>query len=99
MKKPIIPDFPESFKKLKELNNRNFKILLRSEQTVIPGVRMYETRMVLQCPFCSMKFKVISKYSHIGDATMEPSNCPNCNFPYNVLLALIKRCNKKKTEP
>jgi hypothetical protein len=38
----------------------------------------------LQCPFCGFKFKAIERFGCFH-GTRKPENCPNCDFPRNIL--------------
>lgn len=90
--KPPIPKLPKTRKGLGDLLKKKLKVL-REGEIVSAGGGVYHpggmalSNIDLECPFCGMKFTAVRK-SGCFHHSITPNNCPNCNFPHNVLRAL-----------
>lgn len=101
--KPPIPKLPKTIKELNALLEKRLTALWESKPVSEYGGEYHPggiavTDVELGCPFCGMKFKAVRK-SGCFMHDLSPGTCPNCNFPTNVLNALMnlsKRGKRKK---
>lgn len=98
--KPPIPELPKTIRKLEALLRKDFKVLGESEPVSAYGGEYHPggvalTNVELECPFCGMKFKA-TRRSGCFLSDLSPNYCPNCNFPSNVLQAVMTLWEKKR---
>jgi hypothetical protein len=87
------PPIPEDIEKLEEIVNKDFEIIER-ERPEIFGTDL-ECAIKLRCPFCKSEFtghESSGCFHHV----ILPMNCPVCEFPSNIMQALIEQRKKTK---
>lgn len=104
MDKPAIPELPKTIEELESLLKERFKVLSTTDPiSATTGGEWHAGDIALtiserECPFCGMQFQATVRSGCFG-GSVNPHSCPNCNFPNNVVHALLRnRRNKKKKE-
>lgn len=97
--KTPIPELPKTIEELNDLLRKDLKVLEESEPVSAFGGEYHPgglalTNVELECPFCGMKFKAVRR-SGCFLSDLSPNDCPNCNFPRNVLQATMSLLEKK----
>ena len=91
-RKPV-PKLPNDLDALGKLATRHFT-LVESKQNGGGGYGGESAFwIVVECPFCGFHFDAIER-SGCFHASMAPENCPNCNFPRNIINATYGLVNK-----
>ena len=91
-RKPV-PKLPNDLDALGKLATRHFTLVERKQNRGEGHCGESVCWMVVECPFCGFHFDVIER-SGCFHASMAPENCPNCNFPRNILNATYGLVNK-----
>jgi hypothetical protein len=87
------PPIPEDIEKLKEIASKSFEIIER-QQPEIFGTNS-ECAIKLRCPFCNSEFTG-HESSGCFHYIILPMNCPVCEFPSNIIRALMEQCKKTR---
>lgn len=97
--KTPIPALPKTLEELNKLAEKKLKILSETSPVDQHGGEYHPggvavTSLEMECPFCEMKFKG-GRSSGCFMNDVDPRTCPNCNFPANVLKALMDLFDKR----
>ena len=98
--KPSIPELPKTYEELNKLLEKKIKILSETSPVDERGGEYHPggvavTDLEMECPFCKMKFAGV-RHSGCFSHDIDPSVCPNCNFPMNIMKALDLHSKEKK---
>jgi hypothetical protein len=91
-KRQTPPPIPEDIEKLKKMARERFEIIERQQPENFAITS--ECAIKLRCPFCKSEFTG-HESSGCFHYIILPMNCPVCEFPSNIIRALIGQLKKQ----